>query len=127
MTILLALVVIGFGVFVGVLSGIFGVGGGIVMVPFMVLVLEDSQHVAEGTSLLVIVATAAAGVFALRKSGHVEFRHAGWLAIGGIVGSVLGALVALQIPADVLEDIFAALVVVSGIRLVFKSLQDRKA
>ena len=125
MTILLVLVVIGFGVFVGVLSGIFGVGGGIVMVPFMVLVLEDSQHVAEGTSLLVIVFTAAAGVFALRKSGHVEFKHAGWLAVGGIVGSVLGAILALQISAETLENIFAALVVVSGIRLVLQSVRDR--
>ena len=124
MTILLALVVIGFGVFVGVLSGVFGVGGGIVMVPFMVLVLEDSQHVAEGTSLLVIVFTAAAGVFALRKSGHVEFRHAAWLALGGIFGSVLGAIVALEIPADVLEDIFAALVVSIGVRLVYQSIKE---
>ena len=127
MTILLALVVIGFGVFVGVLSGIFGVGGGIVMVPFMVLVLEDSQHVAEGTSLLVIVFTAAAGVFALRKSGHVEFRSATSLAIGGLVGSVLGAIVALEISAEVLENIFAVLVVVSGVRLIYTSVKENVA
>ena len=127
MTILLALVVIGFGVFVGVLSGIFGVGGGIVMVPFMVLVLEDSQHVAEGTSLLVIVFTAAAGVFALRKSGHVEYRAASLLAIGGIVGSVLGAIVALGISAEVLENLFAVLVVVSGVRLIYTSVKENVA
>jgi uncharacterized protein len=125
MTIALVLLVIAFGVFVGVLAGVFGVGGGIIMVPFMVVVLEDSQHVAEGTSLLVIVATAAAGVFALRNSGTVEYRHAGWLALGGIIGSIMGAIVALRIPAEVLENIFAALVVGSGIRLVFKSVMDR--
>ena len=94
------------------------------MVPFMVLVLDDTQHVAEGTSLLVIVFTAAAGVFALRKSGHVEFRHAAWLAVGGVVGSVLGALVALGTSAEVLEDIFAGLVVVSGVRLIYRSIRE---
>ena len=124
MTIELALVTIVFGVFVGVLSGVFGVGGGIVIVPFMVLVLEDSQHVAEGTSLLVIVFTAAAGVFALRKSGHVAFRSAALLAVGGIVGSVLGAVVALEISAETLENIFAILVVVSGARLIYGSVRE---
>ena len=118
------ILVVAFGVFVGVLSALFGVGGGIVMVPFMVLVLEESQHVAEGTSLLVIVATAAAGVFALHQSGHVFYRHAMWLGVGGAVGSLLGALLALELSADLLEDIFAVLVVGMGIRLIVKSLKD---
>lgn len=125
MSILLIFSVVGFGVLVGVLSALFGVGGGIVMVPFMVIVLEETQHVAEGTSLLVIIATAAAGVFALRDSGHVRYRPAALLAAGGIMGSLLGALAALALSADVLENIFAALVVVVGLRLVIKSLVDR--
>ena len=125
MSIALVLLVIGFGVFVGVLSAVFGVGGGIVMVPFMVLVLEETQHVAEGTSLLVIVVTAAGGVFALRKSGHVFYRHAMWLGIGGVAGSALGAVVALKLSAALLEDIFAVVVVVMGLRLILQSLRGR--
>lgn len=125
MSVELSLVVIGFGVLVGIFAAVFGVGGGIVMVPFMVLVLEETQHVAEGTSLLVIVPTAAAGVFALRRSGHVSYRHAGWLALGGIGGSVLGALVALELSAGLLEDLFALLVVVMGVRLVVQTLRGQ--
>lgn len=122
MTVAVVLAAIAFGVFVGTLSAAFGVGGGIVMVPFMVLALGDSQHVAEGTSLLVIVATAAAGVFALRNSGHVSFARAAWLGLGGILGSFLGARVALALPSARLEDIFAALVVFMGARLILTSL-----
>ena len=125
MSVVLVLGVIAFGAFVGVLSAVFGVGGGIVMVPFMVLVLEETQHVAEGTSLLVIVATAAAGVFALRNSGHVSYRPALWLGLGGVVGSFLGALLALELSAALLEDIFAVLVVTMGLRLLFTSFRRR--
>ena len=123
MSVELGLLVIGFGVLVGIFAAIFGVGGGIVMVPFMVLVLEETQHVAEGTSLLVIVPTAAAGVFALRNSGHVSYRHALWLAVGGVGGSVLGALLALELSADRLEDLFALLVIVLGLRLVVRAIR----
>jgi uncharacterized membrane protein YfcA len=123
MSIELGLVVIGFGVFVGVLSALFGVGGGIVMVPFMVLALGDTQHVAEGTSLLVIVPTAAAGVFAMRNSGHVAYRSALWLAVGGVGGSALGALLALKLSSERLEDIFAILVVISGVRLIVDAIR----
>ena len=55
----------------------FGVGGGVIMVPYMVTFLDKTQHVAEGTSLMVIVPTAIAGVIAHNKRGYVSFS-AGW-------------------------------------------------
>ena len=109
-----------FGIGVGVLSAMFGIGGGIAMVPFMVLLLERSQHLAEGTSLLVIVPTAIAGVIAHRKRGYVSFRLAGTLAIGGVVGAFLGARVALSIDADILENVFAIFLIVMGLRIILE-------
>lgn len=127
MSLALALVVVAAGVGAGVLSALFGVGGGIVLVPFVVLVLDKSQHVAEGTSLLVIVPTALAGVLSLRSSKLVSFRHAGWVALGGIAGSALGALAALQISGPALRDGFSIFVIAMGVRLFWQSVKPQKS
>ena len=123
LTIPVAIGIAVFGVLVGLLSALFGIGGGTAMVPFMVLLLERSQHLAEGTSLLVIIPTAIAGVIAHHKRGYVSFRHAGWLAIGGVFGAFLGARVALSIDQDLLKALFAAFLAVIGVRTI---LQGRK-
>lgn len=109
------------GLAVGVMSALFGVGGGVLMVPFMVLVLDETQHLAEGTSLLVIIATAIVGTVGHAKRGYVSFRNAALLAAGGIGGGVLGALLALETPGETLKKLFAALVIFSGIRLIWKA------
>jgi uncharacterized membrane protein YfcA len=119
-TVPIAVGIVAFGVVVGVLSAMFGIGGGIAMVPFMVLVLGEGQHLAEGTSLLVMIPTAIAGVIAHRKRGYVSFKLAGWLAIGGIVGTVLGARLALEIDGDRLRMYFAVFLAVMGLRLVIR-------
>ena len=110
-----------FGIAVGVLSALFGIGGGVVMVPFMVLLLERSQHVAEGTSLLVIVPTAIAGVVAHRRRGYVEFGLAGWLGLGGALGAFAGATLALTIEGVLLEKLFALFLAMMGIRLIVEA------
>jgi uncharacterized membrane protein YfcA len=107
-----------FGVGVGLLSALFGIGGGIAMVPFMVLLLERGQHLAEGTSLLVIVPTAIAGVIAHHKRGYVSFRLAGLLATGGVFGAFIGARIALNIDADLLEKVFAIFLILMGLRII---------
>ena len=112
-----------FGVIVGVLSALFGIGGGIAMVPFLVLLLEQDQHLAEGTSLLVIVPTAIAGVIAHHKRGYVSFGHAGWLAAGGVFGAFAGARIALSMDAGTLELAFAIFLILMGARLIRDGLQ----
>lgn len=90
MSVEFALLAVAVGVIVGVISALFGAGGGIIMVPFMVLILEKTQHVAEGTSLLVIVPTALAGVYAHRKAGYVAWRTLICSGSGGSGGSSRG-------------------------------------
>ena len=111
----------GFGV--GVLAALFGVGGGLLMVPFMVLVLERGQHLAEGTSLAVIVPTAIVGVIAHSKRGYVSMRSAAQMALGGIVGAVIGARLALATPAETLELVFGLFVIAIGIRFVWQGVR----
>lgn len=113
------------GIAVGVFSALFGVGGGLLMVPFMVLVLDQGQHLAEGTSLVVIVPTAIAGSWAHRKSGFVSLRAAAWLGAGGVGGAVLGGLAANQVDPDTLKRVFAVFVLVMGLRLAYQGFRER--
>lgn len=117
-TLPLAIGIVAFGVVVGILSAMFGIGGGIAMVPFIVLVLGRGQHLAEGTSLLVMIPTAIAGVVAHNRRGYVSFRLAGLLAVGGVVGTFLGARLALSIDGETLRLYFALFLAVMGIRMV---------
>lgn len=114
MTLAVAAGVVVFGVLVGLLSALFGIGGGIAMVPFMVLLLDRSQHLAEGTSLLVIIPTAIAGVIAHHRRGYVSFKHGGILAIGGVFGAFIGAKIALSIDQEMLQSVFAIFLVLMG-------------
>lgn len=114
------------GVVVGFSSALFGVGGGILMVPLIVLVLGRSQHVAEGTSLLVIVPTAIAGILAHRKTGYVSFRVSALLAAGGVGGAFVGAAVALQLPQDALQFLFGLFMALTGMRLLGKGYKAIK-
>lgn len=112
---------------VGVLSALFGVGGGILMVPFMVLALDQGQHLAEGTSLLVIVPTAVAGVVFHRKKGYVSLKHAAVLAMGGMGGAYAGAALALSLRATTLQVVFGLLMAYSGIRTVSAGVKQLRA
>lgn len=121
MSIEVALLAVAVGVSVGMISALFGIGGGIVMVPFMVLILDKTQHLAEGTSLLVIVPTALAGVYAHRKARYVTWRTFIALGAAGALGAVVGARVALVIHGPLLQKLFALFVAAVGVRLLFEA------
>lgn len=106
------------GIASGVLSGMLGVGGGVLMVPGMVLLLGMGQHVAEGTSLLVIIPTAVVGAATHWRHGYVLLLAAAVLGAGGIVGAVIGSHIALNVSASTLRVIFAAYLVITGARIV---------
>ena len=127
MSFLVALSVVGVGVIVGTMSAMFGVGGGVIMVPYIVLVLDKSQHVAEGTSLLVIVPTAIAGVIAHNRRGYVSFSAGSIVATLGVVGSFLGARLALSLDAEALQTLFGVFTIVVGGRILLVGIRKRRA
>jgi uncharacterized membrane protein YfcA len=114
------------GLVVGMLGALLGVGGGLMMVPFMVLVLDRTQHVAEGTSLLVIIPTAAVGAIAHYTRGYVSLRAAGLLGVGGVIGAIAGARLALGVSAPILESLFGFLVIGVGIRFIQQGITTSK-
>ena len=114
------------GVLVGVVSALFGIGGGLLMVPFMVLVLSFDQHLAQGTSLAVIIPTAIAGAFAHHKRGFVELRPAILLALGGVVGVFAGSNLALATAGNTLRVAFGLVLVALGARLIVQGARLRQ-
>lgn len=110
------LVVIGLAA--GFLAGLLGVGGGVLMVPAMVLLLGFDQHVAQGTSLLVIIPAALSGSYTHYRNGRLVLRDAAFLAAGGVIGAVVGSLTALSIEDELLRRLFAGFLLIAGLRIV---------
>jgi len=103
---------LGFGVLVGVFSGLMGLGGGAVMIPVMVLAFGLSQHKAHGTSLAAMLPLVMLpAVLKYHAEGHVDWRFAAYLAGGMFVGSFFGALLANLLPKDELKLVFGFILV----------------
>ncbi|HEX9711323.1 MAG TPA: sulfite exporter TauE/SafE family protein [Actinomycetota bacterium] len=105
------------GLIAGASAGLFGVGGGFLMVPAMVLLLDQSQHVAQGTSLLVIVPTTLVGTALNVRRRNVDLPLLVPLAVAGIVGAVLGALASVRLDPDTLRRIFGIVMILVSLRL----------
>jgi len=106
------------GISAGALSALMGIGGATVVIPFMLLVLGTGQHVAEGTSLFVMVPTSFAGAWAHSRKGYVRWQAVSFLAIAGIVGAAAGALVAVQLDGQLLRRIYAVFALVVAYRFL---------
>ena len=112
----IALVALGF--LSGVLGGMLGIGGGSVIVPFLILILGLEAHTAIGTSLAVIAGMAAVGAFAHYGMANVNLQAAGVLAAGAVVGVIIGARMAEAIPASLLVRIFGVVLLLISIRMI---------
>ena len=118
MTPLEILELLAIGLAAGLLAGLLGIGGGVVMVPAMVLIVGLDQHVAQGTSLLVIIPAAAAGSFTHHRKGRLALRDAAALAVGGVLGAVFGSVTALSLDDQLLRKLFALFVLAVAGRLL---------
>jgi uncharacterized membrane protein YfcA len=117
---LLALVAVGAAS--GALAGLLGVGGGILLVPFLALALGMSQHEAEATSLLVVLPTAIVASVTLQRRGVGDLPAALGMGVVGAIGGIAGALLALSLPGDVLRTVFAVFLGLVGARLIRDAL-----
>ena len=107
-----------FGLLTGATAGLLGVGGGILMVPFLTLAIGLSQHSAEATSLVVVLPTAVVASLELRRRGVGHLGTAIRFGVLGAAGAVGGALLALTLPASTLRVVFAVFLGLVGLRLV---------
>ena len=111
---------ISLGLTAGVLSGFFGVGGGILFVPTLVA-LGLSQIEAEATSLLAILPTVAAGTWRQRRYGNVRGRAALVLGLSSIAGAAVGVQIATALPENVLRRLFAVFLLGVAVQLAWRS------
>jgi len=107
----------------GFLSGTIGIGGGLLFVPTMTIGFRLSQAVAQGTSLVAIAPTAIVGGFTHLREGNVLIRPALWMGGGGVVGAVIGALVAVEVPGPILARVWGAFLVASAYRLGIQAIR----
>ena len=105
------------GVAAGFVGGLLGVGGGVVIVPGVVLLMAFDQHRAHATSVAAIVAAASAAVVPFAMDGSVQWAFAGWLLIGAVAGASVGARQLDKIPEVWLARAFVALLVVAALRI----------
>jgi uncharacterized protein len=105
------------GLMAGVLAGLAGVGGGIIIVPALVFLFGFNQHLAQGTSLAVLIPPV--GLLAMLqyyRKGDVDLKAAALIAGGLLLGSVFGAKVALGLPQGVLKKIFGGVLLLASMR-----------
>jgi uncharacterized membrane protein YfcA len=114
---------VAFGVLVGAAAGLLGIGGGLLIIPFLTLVAGVTQHQAEATSLLVILPTAIVATVVLRRKGIGDAALALRFGTLGAAGGVVGALAALALPAHVLRLVFALFLAVMSVRLLRDGLK----
>lgn len=114
------------GVIAGFFSGLFGVGGGIIIVPLLVGMLGFGQRLASGTSLTAILPTAAAGSIGYLMTGQVDWVAVLCLTSGAVVGSLAGSWLLHRIPQSALRWGFIVFLVGVAIRMLFV-LPDRGA
>lgn len=102
----------------GALSGFFGVGGGIVLVPLLLLFLKLDQHGAHATSLAAIFLIAIAAFAGYATSDSVDLAIGMALGLGGLVGSVVGASFMHRMSPNTLRGVFSVALIVAGVRMI---------
>jgi len=108
------------GLAAGILGGMVGIGGGVLIVPALVLMLGLSQHQSQGISLaMMIFPVGILGVINYYKKGYVDFRYAGLLALGFFLGSYIGSKFSLSLPQDTVKKVFAVVMILLAIKLLF--------
>ncbi len=108
------------GTLAGFVSGAMGVGGAIIIVPFLVFFLGLTQHEAQGTSLAVLLLPI--GILAVinyAKNGLVNYKFAAVLIVAFIIGSYLGSILAINVPDKIMQKSFALLLIIVGIKMLF--------
>ncbi len=108
----------GGGLVVGILSGLTGVGGGILVVPLLALGFGISQRVAQGTSLIAVLPTAAIGAWTHNRNGDVDLRAARWMAVVGAPLALAGAYLALWLPERILVGLFGVFLLFAAVRTI---------
>ncbi len=108
------------GIVAGMLSGVVGIGGGIIIVPALVFFLGFSQLKAQGTSLgILLLPVGILAVIQFYKQGYIDMKTVGIVACSFVVGGYLGSKIALALPQETVKKVFAVLLLLISIKMFF--------
>jgi len=115
-TILLLLIV---GLLAGTLSGLVGLGGGILIVPVLIYVMGYGQHQAQGTSLgVLLLPVGILAVINYYNKGFIDMKAVVFISMGFVLGGWLGSRMAISLPQEILKKIFAVLLFYTGLKML---------
>ena len=119
MTAQIIIILVLIGLFAGMLSGLIGVGGGIIIVPALVFFLGFTQHEAQGTSLgLLLLPVGVLAVANYYKQGYVDIKVVAIMCAAFVIGGWLGSKLSLALPADTVKKIFAIVLFYTAIKMM---------
>jgi uncharacterized membrane protein YfcA len=108
------------GLLAGILSGLVGVGGGIIMIPLLIILLGLTQHQAQGTALFAMLPPigilAAMNYF---KQGFVKWEYAVVIALTFVIGGYFGSKLSLSLPPQTVRRVFGVVMLIGGFKLIF--------
>jgi uncharacterized membrane protein YfcA len=111
---------IGLGLFAGALSGLIGIGGGVVITPALVLFFGLSQKEAQGTTLAIMVPPVGIlAAWTYWKQGFVDMKMAALICVGFLIGGLFGAKFATALSSGVLQKIFGSSLLLIGLKMIF--------
>jgi uncharacterized membrane protein YfcA len=120
MTIQSILILIAIGLAAGILSGLFGIGGGVIMVPAMIFFLGMTQHSAQGTSIgLMLLPIGILAAYNYHKEGNLNIQYGLIIAAAFVVGGYFGSKISLGLSEDLLKKGFGLLMMVLALKMMF--------
>ncbi len=126
LTLPIILLTLFFGAFAGFLAGLLGIGGGVILVPLFLWLFPLAGfpesvivHTAFGTSLAVIIPTSFSSTLGHRKRGNVDWHMVSYLALGGMLGALLGSTAAAYLPGSKLKVFFGLLQIIIALKLIY--------
>ena len=115
---------IGASFFAGIISSFFGIGGGTVFVPLMVVGMGMTMKKAAPTSQFILLFASLSGIIVHSILGHPDFMQAGLLAIGAFIGGLVGARLSLDIKERYLQFLVSSIIILAAIKLFIDSATE---
>ncbi|HIU64923.1 MAG TPA: sulfite exporter TauE/SafE family protein [Candidatus Avacidaminococcus intestinavium] len=120
------LTLISIGLITGFISGLLGVGGGVILVPLLTLAAGLEQHLAQGISMLVIIPTSLAGLWQLHKKKLVDYHSAMFFAGGAIIGAMISSGLVQYVDGQDLKKVFSIFVIFTGLKMIIGYFKNKK-
>lgn len=111
---------IGIGLITGIVNGLFGSGGGTLVVPALVFLLGMEDYKAHATAISIILPLSIISTFIYFRNNIIRFNMGIIIVLGGVIGSFIGAKFLKKIPNNILRKVFGSVIIITALRMIFK-------